>query len=118
MGDETVPLLGGEVGVSRGKSSAKMIFECADCTFEGVAAVGIWEENLEVDVVLAEGFLNDTGELIVEDVESGVCTVLLKVLMARIPGFSDLQGLPVLDKLGVDGVGVVVVEDEYILVYA
>ena len=38
--------------------------------------------------------------------------------MARFPGFSDIQGLTVLQKLGVDGVGVVVVEDEYILVSA
>ena len=38
--------------------------------------------------------------------------------MAHFPGFGDFQGLPVLQKLGVDGVGVVVVEDEYILVSA
>ena len=56
--------------------------------------------------------------IVVEDVESGGCTVLLEVFMARITGFSDLQGLPVLEKLGVDGVGVVDVEDEDILVSA
>ena len=43
---------------------------------------------------------------------------MLEVFMARLPGFRDLQGLPVLEKLGVDGVGVVVVEDEDILVSA
>ena len=59
-----------------------------------------------------------TGALVVEDVDSGGCTVLLEVFMARLPGFSDLQGLPVLEKLGMDGVGVVVVEDEDILVSA
>ena len=37
---------------------------------------------------------------------------------AHFPGFGDFQGLPVLQKLGVDGVGVVVVEDKYILVSA
>ena len=41
LGNETVPFLGGEVGVARGESGAKMIFECADCTFGGVAAVGV-----------------------------------------------------------------------------
>ena len=51
------------------------------------------------------------GSLVVEDVESGCCTVLFEVFMARRPGCSDLQGLSVLEKLGVDGVGVVVVED-------
>ena len=63
-------------------------------------------------------FLHGTGSLVVKDVESGGYTVLLEVLMARLPGFSDLQGLTVLEKLGVDGVGVIVVEDEDILVSA
>ena len=36
--------------------------------------------------------------------------------MACCPGCSDLQGLFVLEKLGVDGVGVIVVEDEDVLV--
>ena len=70
-------LLGGKVGVARGESRSKMIFECADCTFGGVAAVGVQGNKLEVNVVLAEGFLNGVGALVVEDVESGVCTVLL-----------------------------------------
>ena len=38
--------------------------------------------------------------------------------MASYPGFGDFQGLPVLQKVGADGVGVVVVEDKYILVDA
>ena len=38
--------------------------------------------------------------------------------MTFIPGLSDLQGLPVLENLGVDGVGVVVIEDEDILLSA
>ena len=77
MGDETVPFLGGKVGFARGESSAKIIFECADRTFAGVAAVGIQGNKLEVNVVLAEGFLNGMGALVVEDVEIGGCTVLL-----------------------------------------
>ena len=46
MGDDTVSFLGGKVGVARGKSSAKIIFECADCTFIGVAAVGVRRDKL------------------------------------------------------------------------
>ena len=38
--------------------------------------------------------------------------------MSRLPGCSDLQGFPVLEKLGMGGVGVVVVEEEDILVSA
>ena len=85
-----VPFLGGGVGVTRGKSSAKMVFECADCTFSSVVAVCIWGDKLEVGVVFAEGFLHGTGALVVEDVDSGGRTVLLEVFMVRPPGFSDL----------------------------
>ena len=73
---------------------------------------------MEVNVVLVEGFLHGMGALFVEDMEIGGCTVLSEMLMACLPGYSDLQGLPVLENLGVNGVGVVVVEDEDILVSA
>ena len=58
------------------------------------------------------------GSLIVKDMESGYCTVLFEVFVALPPGCSYLQGLSVLEKLGADGVGVVVVEDEDVLVPA
>ena len=76
MGDETVPFLGGKVGVARGESSAKMIIECADRTFSGIASVGIWGNKLEVNVVLAEGFLHGMGALVIKNVDIGGCTVL------------------------------------------
>ena len=44
--------------------------------------------------------------------------MMLEMFVARYPGFGDFQVLPVLQKVGMDGVGVVVVEDEYILVSA
>ena len=116
--DETVSLLGGKVGVARGESSAKMILECANRTFGGVAVMCIWRDKLEVDILLAEGFLRGTGALVVDDVECGSRTVLLEVFVTRFTGFGDLQGFPDLEKLGVDGVSVVVVEDEGILVSA
>ena len=46
---------------------------------------------------------------VVKDVESGSRVVLLEMSVARYPDFGDFQGLPVLQKVGVDGVGVVVV---------
>ena len=39
MGDEAIPFLGGKVMVARSESNAKIIFECANCTFCGVALV-------------------------------------------------------------------------------
>ena len=74
--------------------------------------------KLEVNIVFAEGFLNGTGAFVVKDLDSRSRTVLLMMFVARFPVCGDLQGLPVLQKVGVDGVGVVVVEDKYILVFA
>ena len=92
--------------------------ECANCMFSGVAEMCTWGDKLEVNIVFAEGFLHGTVSLVVEDVEGGICTVLLEVFVARFPGFGDIQGLPVFEKLGMYRVGVVVVEDEDILVSA
>ena len=110
--------MGWEVGVTRGKSRTKVIIEGANRTFGGVATMGIWGEKLEVDIVFSEGVLNGAGSFVVEDMESGSRAVLLEMFVSHYPGFGDFQGLLVLQKLGVDGVGVVVVEDEYILVSA
>ena len=95
-----------------------MIFECVDRTFGGFAAVGVQGDKLEINIVLAEGFPHVVGALVVEDVESGGFTVLFEMFMARHPGCSDLQGFLVLEKLGMDGVVVLVVEDEDVLVPA
>ena len=76
MGDEAIPFLGGKARVARSVSGAKVIFECADCTFCGVAAVDVKGDKLEVNVVFVEGFLHGVEALVVENVESGCCTIL------------------------------------------
>ena len=70
--NETIPFLGGKVGVARSESGAKMIFVCTDHTIGGIAAVGVRGNILEFNAVLSEGFLHFAGALFVEDVESGV----------------------------------------------
>ena len=77
LGNKTIPFLGGKVKVARGESGAKMIFECAYRTFGGVVAVSVRGNKLEVNVVLAEGFLRVVGALVVKDVYIGGCTALL-----------------------------------------
>ena len=53
-----------------------MIFECVDRIFGGIAAVGVWGDKLEVNVVFAEGFFHCLVSIIVENVDSGGCTIL------------------------------------------
>ena len=76
LGDEAIPFLRGKVWVARSDSGAKMIFECADCTFIVVVVVGVQGDKLKVNVVFAEGFLHGVGALVVEDVDSGGFTML------------------------------------------
>ena len=69
LGEDTVPLLGWEVGVTIDQSSAEVILEGANCTFGGVAAMGIWGGNLGGDIVFAEVALHSAGAFVVKDVE-------------------------------------------------
>ena len=55
-------------------------------------------------------------ELVVRMCRVGGYTVFFELFMARRSGCSDIQGLSFLEKLGVDGAGVVVAEDEDVLV--
>ena len=68
LGNDTIPLLGEKFGVARGEYGVKMIFECADCTFGGVAEVGERGNKLEVNVEPEEGFMHGVGALVVKDV--------------------------------------------------
>ena len=94
--------MGWEVGFTRGESNAKVILEGVNGTFGGVAAMGIWGDKFEVDIVFAEGVLHGAGVFIVKNMESERRAVLLEMFVARYPGFGDFQGLPVLQKVGVD----------------
>ena len=48
-----------------------MILEGVDRTFGGVAAMGIWWDKLEVDIVFAEGILHSAGAFFVAGVGDG-----------------------------------------------
>ena len=93
MGDDTVPLLGWEVGVTRGQARTEVIIEGANCMFGGVAAMGIRGDKLEVDIVFAEGVFHSAGAFDVKDVESGSCDILLEMFVAHYPGVVGFQGL-------------------------
>ena len=64
--------------------------------------MGIWGNKLEVETVFAEDALHSTGAFNFKDVESGRCAVLLEMFVASFPGVGDFEGLPVLQKVGVD----------------
>ena len=60
-----------KVRVAKSESGEKVIFECADRTFCGVAAVGVRGDKLEVKNLFEGGFLRGVVALVVKDAESG-----------------------------------------------
>ena len=88
--------------MTRGQSRSEVIIEGANCTFGGVAEMGIWGDKLEVDILFEEGVLHSDGAFVVKDVESGRCAVMLEMFMAHYPGVGDFKGLVVLQNEGVD----------------
>ena len=64
--------------------------------------MGIWGDKLEVYIVFAEGVLHSSGTFVVKDVESGSCSMLSEMFVARCPGIGDFEGLVVLQEVVVD----------------
>ena len=64
--------MGWEVGVTRGESNTKVVLECENHMFGGVAEMFIWGDKLEVDIVFVKVFLHGAGLFVVENVESGI----------------------------------------------
>ena len=56
LGDEAVPFLGWEVGVTRGESSAEVIIEGVNRTFSGIAEMGIWGTSWKLTLYLRKAF--------------------------------------------------------------
>ena len=78
------------------------MIEGANCTFGGVAEMGIRGGELEVDIVFAEIALHSAGTSVVKDVESGICAILSEMFVARCAGVGDFVGWEFLQKVGVD----------------
>ena len=96
----------------------KMIFPCLDCAFGGVAAVAVGRDALEVDVIFLEGFLEFVGAFVVEDVKGGRVAIGLKARVQAGPGGYDFARLACFQRMGEDGVAVVIIEDHDVLVAA
>ena len=77
MGGEAIPFLRWKVRVARSESGVKVIFEYADRTFGIVVAVGVRGDKLEFNVVYAEELFHCVGALVVEEVESEGCIILM-----------------------------------------
>ena len=75
--DEAIPFLGGGVQVTGSKSGTKMIIVCEDHTLGRVAEMSVLRDKLKVNFLFVEAFFHCVGALVVEDAESGSCTILM-----------------------------------------
>ena len=67
---ELVPEVKWKVRVGAAKAGNEMIFERADCTFSGVAAMDVWWGKLVIDGLLRQELLEGLGCLVVKSLEA------------------------------------------------
>jgi hypothetical protein len=63
---QSVPLSEGKFWVAGGESGEKLCFPGLDCVLSGVAVVDVGRDELELDVVFFECFLELVGAFVVE----------------------------------------------------
>lgn len=95
-----------------------MILPCLNGPFGGVAAVAVWRDSLEVNVVLLEGLFHFVGALVVENVEYRCVAIRLEVGMELFPGLGEFAGLAGFQRRGEDSVAVIIIEDHDVVVAA
>lgn len=73
--DETVPFSEGKGRVNSGETSNKVVLPSLNCSFGCVAAVTVWWDDLEIDVMFGEGSLDVGGAFVVDDMKFGCVAV-------------------------------------------
>lgn len=113
---ETIPFGKRELGVDGAKNGDKMILERPNGTFGGIDAMFFWRNTLELDFVLGKGIFEVLGTLVVENVEIGRMAVVNKKFVGLLPGIANAGGLANWNGNGVNGIGVLMVENKNIII--
>jgi hypothetical protein len=110
--EQAVPQVEREVGVGAAQASNEVVLEGANGAFGRIGAVKTRRDELEVDVLVEEELLESSGALVVEALELGAEASanepIVDGLVRGEDGGAGLAG----HGLGVDGVAVVVIQDE------
>ena len=116
LGKKFVPKVQGKVLIKAAETGNEVIFECANCTFSGVAPMDTGRDKLEVDGFFAEKGLQGFGALVVEALELGTMTGGDEAGVNRCERQVDAVGSAVFHWLDEDAIAVKVVNDEDIIV--
>ena len=95
-----------------------MVFESADGTFGSIGTVFFRWDSLVLDLVFHEGILEVLRAFVVQDVEVGGMSLVHKDFVGLFPGVPDTGGFAIGNGNSMDGVGVLVVKYEDVVVSA
>ena len=98
------------------ESSDEVVLECADGTFGIVASVDSWRDKLECSVGVMEVVFEGLTALIVHDVELWFATVADKAIIEELVGFEYGGSFSIGNGCDIDGIAVVMVEQEDVVV--
>jgi hypothetical protein len=110
--EQSVPQMEREVRVGAAQASDEVVLESADGAFGRIGTVKTRRDELEVDVLIVEELPESSGALVVEALElgaeAGTNELIVDGLVRGEDGGTGLAG----HGLSVDGVAVVVIQDE------
>lgn len=118
LGQETVPFGQRKIGVDIAQSGDEMILVGADGSFSGIGSMLFRGNTLEGDVVLGEGSFEFLGTFVVEDMQVRWMALLDKFQMGGLPSSTDTGSLAIGNGNGMNGVGILMIENKNVLVAA
>ena len=93
-----------------------MIFEGPNGTFCTVCSMFFGRHSLEGNVVLGKGIFQFVGAFVVENMESWSMALSNEDFVGLLPGIADAGGLTIGKRLGMDGVGVLMIENKDVVI--
>ena len=117
-GDNKIPTVGRKRGVEAAAGSNKVSFICLDSSFSRILAVVSRGDKLVVELIFLNGSHHQVGDFVVHFEKFGNETLLEELIVAGVERCDQCTGFPILDGESHDVIGVVVIENEKILVAA
>jgi len=98
--------------------SNEVSFICLDSSFSRILAVVSWRDKLVGELIFLNGGHHQVGDFIVHFEKFGNESLLEELVVAGVESFDQCTGFPILDGESHNVIGVMVIEDEEILVAA
>lgn len=118
LGQETAPEMEWEVRIGAAENGDEMALEGLDDRFSGVAVVDMGWRKLEVNIMVSEEFAEVGGGFVVKLLEARLEATGDKYIIHNLVGGADSLPGSVLHGFSDDGVAVMVVDDEEVVVVA